>query len=141
MHKKCTVPRTHCCHPINFLKNIYLLTPVRFPINRSVDFFLLPILNKPVLLQSIHDLNLTFPFLESISLHSLSFCLVGARTDEEDSPISCGRFFLTYYFLFCIFSPSRSKFLSSINFLSSKIREYPATRGIFSKGSQRGKGK
>jgi hypothetical protein len=36
-------------------------------------------------------------------------CLLGARTDEEDSPISYGRFFLTYYFPFRIFNPSRSK--------------------------------
>jgi hypothetical protein len=38
--------------------------------------------------------------------------MAGARTDEEDSPISCGRFFFTDYSLFCIFNPSTSKFLS-----------------------------
>jgi hypothetical protein len=41
-----------------------------------------------------------------------AFYLVDARTYEEGTAISCGRFLLTYYFPFCIFNPSRSKFLS-----------------------------
>ncbi len=41
------------------------------------------------------------------------FCRVGARTYEEDTAISCGRFSLTDYSLFRIFNSSQSKFLSS----------------------------
>ena len=52
------------------------------------------------------------PSCDGLDLASQAWCRAGARADEEDSPISCGRFFLTYYFLFCIFNPSRSKFLS-----------------------------
>ena len=47
-----------------------------------------------------------------LDLAPQDWCRAGTRTDEEDSPTSCGRFFLTYYFLFCIFNSSRSKFLS-----------------------------
>ncbi len=39
------------------------------------------------------------------------FCRIDARTYEEDTAISCGRFSLTYYSLLRIFKPSQSKFL------------------------------
>ena len=51
------------------------------------------------------------------------FCRVGARTYEEDTAISCGRFSLTYYSLFRIFNSSQSKFLS-FNSLKSSIRKF-----------------
>jgi glycosyltransferase involved in cell wall biosynthesis len=32
--------------------------------------------------------------------------------DKRDTPMSCGRLFLTDYFFYCTFNPSQSKFLS-----------------------------
>jgi alkylation response protein AidB-like acyl-CoA dehydrogenase len=53
-----------------------------------------------------------YPFYDVLILASQALCRVGAQAYEEGIPISCGRFFLTYYFLFCIFYLSLSKFLS-----------------------------
>jgi hypothetical protein len=51
------------------------------------------------------------------SVPYLCYFRAGARTDEEDSPISCGRFFLTYYSLFHIFNSPKA---SSYHFLTSQ---------------------
>jgi len=42
-----------------------------------------------------------------------TYCWVVAQTDEEGNPISCGRLFLTDYFLFCIFNQSQIDFTVS----------------------------
>jgi uncharacterized membrane protein YeaQ/YmgE (transglycosylase-associated protein family) len=49
------------------------------------------------------------------------FCLIDNRTDEEGSPISCGRFFLTNYSHFYKFTPPQSKFLSFYHFRRRRI--------------------
>ena len=51
-------------------------------------------------------------FCDDFNLASQTWCWAGVRTGEEDSPTFCGRFFLASYFPFCIFNPSRGKFLS-----------------------------
>jgi len=55
------------------------------------------------------------PLSDGLDLSVKASCLVDARTDEEDTPISCGRFSLTYHSLFRIFNSSQSKFLSLIH--------------------------
>jgi hypothetical protein len=75
----------------------------------------------------MHNLKLIIinaRFLHSQLIPSLCYFRDGARTDEEDTPISCGRFFLTYYFLHSIFDSSYSKFLLSAYDAMSSQRLY-----------------
>jgi hypothetical protein len=51
-------------------------------------------------------------FSDGLDLRIKPSCLVDTRTDEENAPVSCGRFSLTYHSLFRIFNSSQSKFLS-----------------------------
>jgi len=54
------------------------------------------------------------PFFQLTTSLLTFYCKVDARTQEEDTPIFCGRFFLTYYSRLCIFSTPQSNVLSPI---------------------------
>ncbi len=51
------------------------------------------------------------PSCDGLDLASQGWRQAGARTDEEDFPISCGQFFLTLRLFFFILNLFRSKFL------------------------------
>lgn len=61
-------------------------------------------------------ISISVPFLDPHPLPSRCYCRADSRTYEKGTLISRGRFFLTDHSRFSIFNPSRSRFLSPMDF-------------------------
>jgi hypothetical protein len=89
--------------------------PAYFLGNQGVhDVMLLPCNQQSRILAKYARFELVIvrvSFVDPLNPSLPSYCPVDGQTDQEDTALSCGRFFLTDYSLFCIFNSSQSKFL------------------------------